>query len=277
MTSQQKSGPESERKKARTRSPAYPSIGLEEAIRKVNVLYNRVQDHAVPMSSIAEEWDTNTRSSAFMQWISALKQFGLLNDEGRGEARKARVSDSAKTILIQDENSPERILAIKVAALSPKIHRELWDKYRGALPPSDSPIRSYLLQERKELGTFNKDHVDSFISQFRATIAFAKLEQSDTIFQSEEKNHSPNRWATGGNPMVSSSAEAQKLTSGATGSIRELPVTLPSLQIAVLKLPVPMTETDYATLVNTLNAMKAALVRQEPTQEKHDDKQSKKK
>jgi hypothetical protein len=261
MTSPEKTPSELERKKARTRSPAYPSIGLEEAIRKVDILWDRVQDHFVSMDAIAHEWETNTKSGAFMQWISALKQFGLIEDEGRGEERKARVSEMAKTILINEENSPQRIAVAKNAALSPKIHRELWDKYRGLLPASDSPIRSYLLQERKELGTFNKDHVDSFISQFRSTLAYAKLGQSDIIAKVEEPKHPPNHWEK---LMVSPLVEPQKLTEfGVTGNIRELPVTLPSLQIAVLKLPVPMTEIDYTTLVNSLTAMKGALIRRE--------------
>lgn len=72
----------------------------------------------------------------------------------------------------------KRLQAIKTAALSPKIHREIWDKYNGRLP-SDTSLRIYLLTERDV--PFNKDQVDRFISQLRGTIAFAKLDASDKL------------------------------------------------------------------------------------------------
>jgi hypothetical protein len=46
-----------------------------------------------------------------------------------------------------------------------------------------------------------------------------------------------------------------------SAGMRELPVTLPSsLAVAVFRLPVPMSETDFKTLVNLLTAMKDKLV-----------------
>lgn len=135
--------------KPRTRSPAYPSMGLEEAIERARLLYERVQDHLVPLQSIAVEWETNTKSSVFMQTISALKQFGLLEDEGKGEERQAKISSLAKTIINHQDSSRERDSALKIAALFPKIHQEIWLKYKGGLPPADSPIRAYLLERKR--------------------------------------------------------------------------------------------------------------------------------
>ncbi len=43
--------------------------------------------------------------------------------------------------------------------------------------------------------------------------------------------------------------------------MRDLPITLPSsLEVAIFRLPVPMSETDYKTLVNSLASMKETLV-----------------
>jgi hypothetical protein len=64
---------------------------------------------------------------------------------------------------------------------------------------------------------------------------------------------------TSGNPVVIESV------AGVT-TFRDLPITLPSnLDIAVLRVPVPMTPQDFKTLVNTLNAMEKSLVRQDQT------------
>lgn len=45
----------------------------------------------------------------------------------------------------------------------------------------------------------------------------------------------------------------------------DLPQTLPSLAIAVFRLPVPMTLEDYEKLLETLNMWKPALIAKEPT------------
>jgi hypothetical protein len=42
-------------------------------------------------------------------------------------------------------------------------------------------------------------------------------------------------------------------------AMRDLPVTLPSLNIAILRVPSPMTELDFTTLIDSLNAWKPAL------------------
>lgn len=42
--------------------------------------------------------------------------------------------------------------------------------------------------------------------------------------------------------------------------LRDLPITLPSLELAVLRVPVPMSTEDFDALVSALNAMKKKLV-----------------
>jgi hypothetical protein len=46
------------------------------------------------------------------------------------------------------------------------------------------------------------------------------------------------------------------------GDFRELPITLPSLNIAVLRVPFPMDSADYDALETTLKAFKTALTKQ---------------
>jgi hypothetical protein len=263
--------------KRRTRSPAYPSFGLEEAIRKADILYEEEDRHQFPVDSMAHHWETKVTSSGFLQAISALKQFGLLTDQGTGSSRRLRLSELALDLLAHDEGSPRRAELIKEAALTPKIHRELWDAYfaGGGSPPSDSTIRVYLLRERTP--PFNKDSVDALIGQFRATIAFANLRQSDIMPErvEEEESHSPSQSMVKQPqpqppPPSWSQQRSQEPPTRTTPHLpppvgfRDLPVTLPSLEIAVLRVPVPMSEEDYETLTNALTAMKRALVRDNP-------------
>ena len=170
--------------KSKTRSPAYPAIGLEDAIAKANLIYEAEYDHFANIEAIAAHWGTTVTNGNFQTALAALKQYSLLIDEGSNEDRKARLTELAKDILEHPTEPENRQEFLRIAALSPKIHRELWEKYKGKLPP-DVSIRLYLVRER-EGARFNTNHVDSFISQFRSTIAYAKLDESDTITPDDE-------------------------------------------------------------------------------------------
>jgi hypothetical protein len=171
----------SESEKRRTRSPAYPSVGLEESLRLARILWEKEDHHPFAVETAAANWEYKETSSAVGQLVSALKQFGLLiEDESSSGFRQLRLSPLALDILVADgdDQNTARRAAIKTAALTPKIHKEIWEKYGGKLP-SDSTLRVFLLRERET--PFNKDYVDKFIEQFRGTVAFAKLSESDTI------------------------------------------------------------------------------------------------
>ena len=254
-----------ENDKTRTRSPAYPAIGLENAIVKARQLYDAEDQRFTNLEAVAAHWETLPTNSAFQVTIAALKQFGLLIDEGSKEMRRVKLTPLAMDILIHPEGSAKQIEAIRIAALTPKIHRELWEKYSAKLP-SDVSIRVYLLREREE-GLFNKNHVDAFIAQFKETIIFAKMSVSDTLPPADDKNAWSTSWVKEDTEMKTKTneqlptREEQSSPRPPGPKMRELPVTLPSsLEIAVFRFPVPMTETDYKTLVNSLEAMKGTLV-----------------
>jgi hypothetical protein len=170
----------------RTRSPAYPFIDLEEAIHYAKLVCGEEDRHAFTPEAAAAHWGYKVTSSAVSQVISALKQFGLLSEEPGNGVRRVRLSSQALDLMVHEGGSDlQRRELLKTAALNPKIHREIWDKYGGRLP-SDTSLRIYLLREREGV-PFNKDQVDRFISQLRKTIEFAKLTVSDKLPPADEE------------------------------------------------------------------------------------------
>ncbi len=255
-------------KKQRTRSPAYPSFDLATAIEKIALAYEANERHAVDPESLAAHLKYTATSSSFMQAISTLKQFGLLDDAGWGPKRRLSVSDLALDILLAEVDSPKKSTAIKEAALNPKIHAEIWAKYNGNLPPKDESIRFYLLRERED-GVFNRSQVDGVIAEFRATIAFAKLTEDDKIEQDKEDQKGrdlefANVFANKlFKPLEKTPPRREGDNQKASGPVmRDLPITLPSLQVAIIRVPFPMDLTDYDALSASLAAFKPALVKQ---------------
>ncbi len=177
-----------ERKK-KDRSPSYPAIDLETALERARQLLSKEGRHYAPISAILQHWGYATKSSGGLLTTAALKKFGLLEDQGSGENRKARITDLAYRILIDDRpNSEQRAALIREAALTPPIHAELWQERGpdGSLP-SDVTLRFTLRTERG----FTETAASDLINEFRQTIAFAGLDQTDTMSGSVEDKIDP--------------------------------------------------------------------------------------
>src|ERR1700733_4547742 len=166
-------------KRKRTRSPAYPYVNLEGALNRVKQFYEKEQRNAANIYIAATHWGFEKDSSSGQQTIAALISFGLMSDDGSGDKRTVRLTQDALRIHLDTRpDSSERAELIKKCALSPKIHRQIWEKW-GADLPSDADLRHSLLFDWET--PFNENSVDFFIGEYKSTISFAKLTDSDII------------------------------------------------------------------------------------------------
>lgn len=171
MTTEQSGQSETQVKKTKLRSPAYPAIDLETAIARARELWTSEKLNTAPVSVILGHWGYAKVSSNGLVVLSALLKFGLLMDEGTGEKRKARLSELARRIILDDRpTSPERDAAIREAALNPTIHKEFWDTYKELLPSDDN-----LKYELKVNKHFTDSAAVNFIKELHSTWSFAKL------------------------------------------------------------------------------------------------------
>lgn len=167
----------------RKRSPGFPTLSLEDAIEKVSILYKLDKGAATSPEVIATHWKTKTNSSTFMQDLASLKRYGLLV----AAAGAWKVSHDAIDILLLEDADPSRLSRIKAVALAPKIHKELWDEY-GVTLPSDVTLRHKLVREKG----FQLNSAGDLITQYKKTLAFAKLSNDDKISNKEEEKVAKN-------------------------------------------------------------------------------------
>jgi hypothetical protein len=166
-------------KKQRTRSPAYPYINLETAIARAREFHKEERGNAANILVAGKHWGYKENSSGAYQTAAALMSFGLMTDEGTGDKRRLKLTPAAIRILLDaDPNSTERERLIKEAALAPKIHQELWKRWGKDLPSIHS-LKNTLLFDWKP--PFNENAVDGFIKEYKDTITFAKLLESDKV------------------------------------------------------------------------------------------------
>lgn len=167
-------------KKQKHRSPAYISIGLKEAIEKINILWEHEKRNEIAVDVVAGHWKVAPKSSSTLMAISTLKKFGLISDRGSGDQRYIKLTDLAYGILKADVNTTTWIKLVQKAALSPKIIAELWETDKEN-PKSTPNLKKYLEFEK----SFNPTVIDSFIQTYRDTISFAKLGIGDKVVTEE--------------------------------------------------------------------------------------------
>lgn len=167
---------------ARMRSPAYPGINLETAIKRAGEIYAQEKMNAVPIAIAVRRWGFKEKSSGGLITVAALKSFGLTRDSGSGKDRKIQLTDDARRILLDTRaDSKEREQLIKQVAMNPKIHSTLWKKW-GLELPSDDTLRHTLIFDF----SFNENSVGDFIKEYKDTIRFAKLADSDMLSNSSK-------------------------------------------------------------------------------------------
>ena len=172
----------SKAKTSRTRSPAYPAIDLPAAIKRAGVIYAHEKRNSVSFVIAAEHWGFKAKSSGALTTVAALKSFGLIKDVESASGRRIQLTETALRILLDERpESVDRLTLVKQAALSPKMHQILWKKY-GTELGSEADLRHQLIFDYK----FNENAVSDFIKEYKDTIVYAKLTDSDTISQGTE-------------------------------------------------------------------------------------------
>lgn len=121
-------------------------------------------------------------------------------------------------------DSSERRDLIRKAALAPKMHRELWDKWRNELP-IDAEIRHYLIFDRK----FSENGAADLIAEYKATIGYAGLLEAGNM-SSETLDIGENEPFQPGGQMDTETAQSttrrEPAGAGTAGARREISATV---------------------------------------------------
>jgi hypothetical protein len=170
------------------RSPRYPGFPLGTAIQFAQSLYDKEKRGVVPPESVFRALGHDVMSGAAKVKIATMRQYGLLEDVGRG---KVRLSDSAFTILM-NPNSEQYREAVQSAAAAP----QLFQKIKSAYPDgSAQTLKFYLMRDLK----FSEDGAQRAIKSYRESQEFANL---------------PPRSYNGENTSESSSEESDQADQG---------------------------------------------------------------
>jgi len=170
----------------RDRSPNYPFINLATAIDRAKALYFAEKRGAVAMPVLAKHWDYSEKSSGLVQTTAALKSYGLLDDAGRGDARRVRLTDRALRILLDERpDSSEKMEHIRQAAVSPPLMAKVLEQFPTELP-SSATLNHFLVFDLK-FGSAAAKAAQKIIEDNQLFIdLYTHTPLSDTITEMEE-------------------------------------------------------------------------------------------
>jgi hypothetical protein len=152
--------------KKRHRSPSYPTIGLREAVERLDKFYRVDGKAGAPPEIAVKHMGYSTAHGAAYSALSALKKFGLVA-ESNG---RIVPSQRALEIVNLQEADPRRLQAVKDAAVAPTMYRLLIDENPDGLPSNDA-LESELVTYKD----FNPNAVKGFVKDFKDTLEFAGL------------------------------------------------------------------------------------------------------
>lgn len=169
-------------KAKRKRSPNHPGLDLREALDKAKTLHKKEGRSAAHVDVILEHWGYTPKTGPGMVALAALKQFSLVEDEGSGSTRRARLTDVGWSI-INDPTSPRSQNLIRDLALRPPIYAELWRHFGGSLP-SDATLKEHLVLD----SGFTERGAAELIRNLKETVAFAGLRGTDKLDNSTNED-----------------------------------------------------------------------------------------
>jgi len=142
------------------RSPNYPAISLQKAIDLARKVYASNHLHKATSDVVARAMGYGSLNGGSLTAISALKKYGLLEDEGK----ELRITKDALTVLVEPAASAERARTIVKLASTPDLFAELQEAYPGSTP-NEEILRAWLLRKGFLQGT-----VDLPIRAYRETM-----------------------------------------------------------------------------------------------------------
>ena len=98
---------------SKDRSPNYPAYNLEQAVQWAQKLWEREHKNAAPAVSLAKAMGSDSVSGPVRQKIAALRQYGLIDDVGKGSYK---LSSIGITVALHKSSDPEYREAIRTAA-----------------------------------------------------------------------------------------------------------------------------------------------------------------
>lgn len=169
----------------RERSPSFPFIPLQQAIKRLQEFETTFGRHPAPAKHTGSAWGMKGWTSQAQQTLAALKAFGLVEYTGASQDLTASITDDARTYIRAQQDSVKAEV-LKRVALNPKAIAKYFGDWGSDRPPDAVCLDRLVLKDG-----FTESAAKLFLNVYDSTIAFAGLTDSDKIATQGEGDIAP--------------------------------------------------------------------------------------
>jgi hypothetical protein len=236
-----------EPKRAVQRSPNYPAFSLEEAVKKIKILWEKDGKVGADKDIVLKHLGYSAKSGPALRALSTLKKFDLIAEK----EDRVVLSQRALDLVVFSRSDERHLRALREAALKPQIYQELHSKFGESLP-SDDTLKAELIRRYN----FNPKMVNGLLTDFRRTIEFAGLLRPEG---KKQEDYAENHREAGSAESIAPSGMQRE--SGITGKGHAFPIPLMKQNKALISFErLPVTEEDLERLKQWIDLMKVPLI-----------------
>lgn len=227
------------------RSRGYPAESLKESISRVDIIRKSLGGGSLSRGDIADAW--KMADGTAIRKVAALVHYGLLSRD-KDHAGLYRITLLANKIL-SPKSDEEKNASLIEAALSPKLFREIYGKYKGHQLPT---LLSNILEREFDI---MPNRSKSVTRVFRDVMKFVGLLEGEQLLgpisasqDGQLDNDRPNGDAQDEMPGEDSKIPRRQnpgdQTPGKESQIQTFQIMLSLTRTAILRIPLPVTKDD---------------------------------
>ncbi|CAM3169490.1 hypothetical protein SPAN111604_07990 [Sphingomonas antarctica] len=163
---------------SRMRSPNFPSIPLEHAIRAARTVWDNNRRSVIMREDAAKDMGYTAMSGRALSVLGALNQYGLVENVSKGQLR---VTKRAEDIF---HGYPEdvKLTALHEASNAPALYSDIYERFEGAIP-GDNAVRSFLFQKG-----FTNEGVEKALRAFLETNRYVEIAGASESYRAADQS-----------------------------------------------------------------------------------------
>ena len=150
---------------ARMRSPNFPSLALEAAIKAARQIYDENRRAVITREDAAKDVGYSGLTGRSLTVLGALNQYGLIENISKGQVQVTRTAEE----IFHGYPEDVKLAALHKAANSPSLYNDIYKRFEGEVP-GENAVRSFLFQRG-----FTNDGVEKALRAFRETNRFLEI------------------------------------------------------------------------------------------------------
>jgi hypothetical protein len=170
------------------RSPNFPSIPLEGAIKAVRGIYDKNRRAIIQREDAAKDLGYSGLTGRSLTVLGALKQYDLVENVAKGQLRVTKTAED----IIHGYPEDVKLAALHQAANAPSLYADIYERFDGDVP-GENAVRSFLFQKG-----FTNDGVEKALRAFLETNRYLEIAGASESYRASPKSAPESAPATQG-------------------------------------------------------------------------------